>query len=155
LRPILSGGVSIVNARSVARERGIDIVETLSSRARDFTSLVSVKLHSDDGEAWVEGTVFDRENLRLVSVNGVAVEAPLAGPMLIMANDDQPGVIGAVGTILGTHRVNIANFALGRLGRSAMGVVNLDEEGDVAVDQAVAEIRRVPGITDAWVVRLG
>src|SRR5205807_9774392 len=77
LRPILSSGVSIVNARAAARERGIDIVETRSSRARHFTSLVSVKLHTDAGERWVEGAVFEPSSLRLISVDGVNVEAPL------------------------------------------------------------------------------
>ena len=58
--------------------------------------------------------MFEPNSLRLVSVRGVDVEAPLGGTMLIIANDDQPGVIGEVGTILGRHGVNIANFALGR-----------------------------------------
>src|SRR3954467_11358177 len=68
LRPILSSGVSIVNARAAARARGIDIVESRSSRPRDYTTLVSIKLHTDAGERWVEGTVFEPNNLRLVSV---------------------------------------------------------------------------------------
>ena len=113
LRPILSGGVSIVNARAAARERGIEIIESRSTRPRHFTSLVSIKLHTSDGERWAEGTVFEPNSPRLVSVRGVAVEAPLAGTLLIICNDDQPGVIGEVGTILGRHGVNIANFALG------------------------------------------
>src|SRR5262249_58612630 len=108
LRPILSGGVTIVNARTAAGERGIDIVESRSSRARHFTSLLSIKLHTDAGDRWVEGTVFEPASLRLVSIRGVDVEAPLGGTMLIIGNDDQPGVIGEVGTILGRHRVNIA-----------------------------------------------
>ena len=61
-------------------------------------------------------------------MRGVDVEAPLGGTMLIIANDDQPGVIGEVGTILGRHGVNIANFALGRSDTGAIGVVNVDEE---------------------------
>ena len=156
LRPILSSGVSIVNACAVARARGIDIVESRSTRARHFTSLLSVKLHTDAGERWVEGTVFEPGSLRLVSVQGVAVEAPLGGTMLIIANDDQPGVIGEVGTILGRHHVNIANFALGRGETGAIGVVNVDEDGDgpQTLDKAVEEIRRVPAIRQAWVIRL-
>src|SRR5690242_11361007 len=156
LRPILSSGVSIVNARMAARERGIDLVETRSSRARHFTSLLSIKLHTDAGERWVEGTVFEPTSLRLVSVHGVNVEAPLGGTMLIIANDDQPGVIGEVGTILGRHRVNIANFALGRHAGGAVGVVNVDEEtgGREALDEAAEEIRRVPAIREASVVRI-
>src|SRR5205823_8179147 len=109
LRPILSTGVSIVNARAAAKDRGIEIVESRSSRPRHFTSLLSIKLHTDAGERWVEGTVFEPASLRVVSVRGVNVEAPLGGTMLIIGNDDQPGVIGEVGTILGRHKVNIAS----------------------------------------------
>ena len=83
LRPILSGGVSVVNARAAAKERGIEITETRSTRARDYTSLVSLKLHTGDGERWAEGTVFEPNNPRLVSVRGVAVDAPLTGALLI------------------------------------------------------------------------
>jgi D-3-phosphoglycerate dehydrogenase / 2-oxoglutarate reductase len=157
LRPILSTGVSIVNARASARGRGIDIIESRSSRPRHFTSLLSIKLTTDAGERWVEGTVFEPNSPRLVAVRGVAVEAPLGGTMLIIANDDQPGVIGDVGTILGRHRVNIANFALGRNETGAVGVVNVDEDGGgpEALDAAVREIRRVAAIREACIVRLG
>ena len=156
LRPILSSGVSIVNARDAARDRGIDIIESRSSRARHFTSLVSLKLQTSAGERWVEGTVFEPNSPRLVSVRGVNVEAPLAGTMLLIANDDQPGVIGEVGTILGTHGVNIANFALGRGEAGAVGVVNVDEEASApgALETAVEAIRRVPAVREAWVIRL-
>ena len=156
LRPILSSGVSIVNARSAALARGIDIVESRSSRARHFTSLVSIRLTTDAGERWVEGTVFEPNSPRLVSVRGVDVEAPLGGTMLIMANDDQPGVIGEVGTILGRHGVNIANFALGRGESGAIGVVNVDEDPNAPeeLSNAVEELRKVPAIREAWVVRI-
>ncbi|OFW30967.1 MAG: phosphoglycerate dehydrogenase [Acidobacteria bacterium RIFCSPLOWO2_02_FULL_65_29] len=156
LRPILSGGVSIVNAVSAARDRGIEILETRSTRPRHFTSLVSLKVLTSDGERWVEGTVFEPNTPRLVSVRGVAVEAPLAGTMLIIANDDQPGVIGEVGTILGRLGVNIANFALGRGDAGAIGVVNVDEDGSApgALDSAIDAIRRIPAVRDAWLVRL-
>lgn len=153
LRPILSGGVSIINARAAARERGIEIVETRSSRPRHFMSLVSVKLHTDDGERWAEGTVFEPNSPRLVSVRGIDVEAPLAGTMVIISNEDQPGVIGEVGTILGKHGVNIASFALGRGEGGAVGVVNVDENG-ASLETAVDAIRRVPAVKEAWIVRL-
>ena len=155
LRPILSSGVSMVNARAVARTRGIDIVESRSSRSRHFRSLVSIKLNTDSGERWVEGTVFEPNSPRLVSVRGIEVEAPLGGTMLIIANDDQPGVIGEVGTILGRHRVNIANFALGRNASGAVGVVNVDEEpGGRTMDAAVEELRRISAIREVFLVRI-
>jgi D-3-phosphoglycerate dehydrogenase len=156
LRPILSGGVSMVNARAAARERGIEIVESRSTRQRHYTSLVSVKVQTSDGERWAEGTVFEPNSPRLVSVRGIAVEAPLAGTMLIICNDDQPGVIGEVGTILGRHGVNIANFALGRNETGAVGVVNVDEDAGApgALDRAADSIRGIPAVRDAWLVRL-
>jgi D-3-phosphoglycerate dehydrogenase len=156
LKPILSGGVSIVNARSAAKERGIEIVETRSTRARHYTSLVSVKIHMSDGERWAEGTVFEPNSPRLVSVKGIEVEAPLDGTMLIISNNDQPGVIGEVGTILGKHGVNIATFALGRNETGAVGIVNVDEEASKpgALDAALGAIRGIAAVKDAWLVRL-
>jgi D-3-phosphoglycerate dehydrogenase len=156
LRPILSGGLSIVNALTAARARGIDVIPSRSSRPRHFTSLLSVKLTTDAGDRWAEGTVFEPDSLRVVSLGGIAVDAPLGGTMLIIRNNDQPGVIGEVGTILGRHGVNIANFALGRRDRGAIGVVNLDADAtSAALAAAVRAIRQVDAVTDAFVVSLG
>jgi D-3-phosphoglycerate dehydrogenase len=157
LRPILSDNeVSIVNARSVARQRGIDIVESRSARSRHFTSLVSLKVLTSSGERWVEGTIFGQNSPRLVSARGVTVEAPLSGTILMIANDDQPGVIGEVGTILGRHRVNIASFALGRGDTGAIGVVNVDADAGTPgpLEGALEAIRKVPAVREAWVIRL-
>jgi len=157
LRPILHDqDVSIVNARAVAHARGIDVDESRSARARHLTSLIGVKLQTSDGERWVEGTVFEPNIPRLVSVRGINVEAPLSGTLLVIANNDQPGVIGEVGTILGKHGVNIASFALGRGEDGAVGVVNVDAEKSPpeALEAAVTAIRRAPHVTDAWLVRL-
>jgi D-3-phosphoglycerate dehydrogenase len=156
LGPILSRGVSIVNALEAARERGIDVVESRSSRPRDYTSLLSLKLRTDAGERWVEGTVFEPASLRLVSLRGVAVEAPLSGSLLIVENDDRPGVIGEVGSILGRHGINIASFALGRSEGRAIGVVNVDENpaGSEALGKAVEEIGRAAAIRTVSLVRL-
>jgi D-3-phosphoglycerate dehydrogenase / 2-oxoglutarate reductase len=147
----------MVNARAAARERGIEIIESRSSRARDFTSLVSVKLHTGSGERWAEGTVFEPNSPRLVSIDGISVEAPLSGgTLLVISNEDQPGVIGEVGTILGGHHINIASFALGRNDTGAVGIVGVDESSTPDVLDAAAEaIRRVPAIRAAWIVRLG
>jgi D-3-phosphoglycerate dehydrogenase len=157
-----SGGVTPVNARTVAAERGIELVESRSTRSRNYTSLISVKLHTDSGERWVEGTVFANGSRRLVLVDGVAVESPLEGTLLIIKNNDQPGVIGDVGTLLGRHKVNIANFALGRDPECridcAIGVVKVDEHPDtgssMVSDQVLAEIRAIPNVRSVWRVRL-
>ena len=155
-RTILSDAVTPVNARSVAEQRGIEIEESQSTRKRSFASLIGIKMQTSAGERWVEGSVI-RNEPRLVQLNGVNIEAPLEGTMLLMMNTDQPGVIGAVGTILGTHGVNIANFALGRTdaGAGAVGIVNVDDPSGHGIPKDVlAEIRKVKGVNQAWVVRV-
>ena len=151
-KPMLEVGVTPVNARNVANERGIEIIESKSTRPRNYTSLLSVKLHTPDGERWVEGAVFEKTSPRLVLLDGIGVEAPLGGTMVVVRNTDQPGVIGDIGTILGKHRVNIANFALGRDGNSAVGVVIVDAES--VADHVLDEIRKVKGIREVRLVRV-
>jgi D-3-phosphoglycerate dehydrogenase len=154
LRTVLSSPVTPVNARSVAAERGIDVSESHSARSRSYTSLLSVKLHTAEGERWVEGTVVQGQP-RLVLLNGVQVDAPLDGSMVLMMNNDTPGVIGAVGTILGRHNVNIANFALGRNENGAVGVVTVDDPTHTALSPVVMqELRGIGAVKTAWAVRV-
>jgi D-3-phosphoglycerate dehydrogenase len=153
LRTVLSSPVTPVNARNVAAERGIDVSESHSTRARSYTELLSIQLHTEAGDRWVEGTVVHGEP-RLVLLNGVQVEAPVGGTMLLLMNDDTPGVIGAIGTILGRHHVNIANFALGRNDRGAVGVVTVDDATGTALSvEVLREIRAVPAVKEVWAVR--
>ncbi len=98
-----------------------------------------MKAHTPQGEHWVEGTVFGSDSPRVTSVDGVSVEAALEGTLLIIRNDDQPGVIGEVGTRLGRHGVNIGTFALGRSSTGAVGVVSVDEGDGAAVTETVLE----------------
>jgi D-3-phosphoglycerate dehydrogenase / 2-oxoglutarate reductase len=154
LRTIVSVPVTPVNARTVAAERGIEVIESHSTRPRSYTSLLSLKVNTDYGERWVEGTVVFGQP-RLVLLNGVQVDAPLDGSMLLMINNDKPGVIGAVGTILGRHGINIANFALGRSENGAAGVVTVDDPDGTAFSKAIMdEIRQIPAIQSAWAVRV-
>ena len=149
--PMLSSGVTPVNARAVAAERGIEIIESRSTRSRNYTSLLSVKLITADGERWVEGAVFERTAPRLVQMDGIGVEAPLDGTMIVIRNSDQPGVIGDIGTLLGRHKVNIANFALGRKGDSAVGVVIVDETAEIPL-AVLEEIKKINGIREVRLV---
>jgi D-3-phosphoglycerate dehydrogenase len=153
LRPILESGVTLVNARSIAASRGLEVEESRSERPRNYTSLISVKLRSEQGDRWVEGAVFERTTPRLVLVDGIAVEAPLEGTMIVMCNDDTPGVIGKIGTILGKHGVNIANFALGREADRAVGVVIVDETEPIPA-AVLDELRGVSAIREARIVRV-
>ena len=154
LRPILSSNVTVVNSRAIAAARGIEVIDSRSSRPRDFANLLSVKLQTTEGERWIEGTVFEGGGPRLTQLDGVDVEAPLEGTMLVINNDDQPGVIGDVGTILGRHHINIGSFALGRGRGGAVGVVTLDQDGgsDGEYARAIEELRSVRAIKDVRLV---
>jgi D-3-phosphoglycerate dehydrogenase / 2-oxoglutarate reductase len=153
LGPILTDRVTLVNALTTAKERGIHFQETRSTRVRSYNNLISVKLKTDAGEQWVEGTVLHKNHLHLVSLYGIDVDAPLTGDMLVMVNVDTPGVIGRVGTLLGDHSINIANFALGRSddSREAVGIVNVDSE--IPVD-LLRDIQALPQVKLARVARV-
>jgi D-3-phosphoglycerate dehydrogenase len=152
-KPLLSPGITVVNAAGVAAERGIEVVESHSTRTRNYASLISVRLRSGQGERWVEGAVSEQAMPRMVLLDGVRVEAHLEGTMIVTCNTDTPGVIGAVGTILGKHGINIAQFALGRDGDRAMGIVTVDEPTPIAED-VLNELRQVKAVREVRLVRL-
>ena len=104
-------------------------------------------------ERAVEGTVIEPGTPRLAGLDGVPVEANLAGTLVVTANDDRPGVVGGIGTTFGRHGVNIASYALGRRDDAhAVGVITVDESG--GLQAAVEEIQKLPAIREAAVVRL-
>lgn len=151
---ILSDTVTEVNARAVAKARGIDLIESSSTRLRSYRSLLSLKLTTSSGERYVEGTVVPGQGPRLVLLDGVPLEAPLTGTILLFENNDQPGVVGQLGTILGKHGINIANFALGRTeSGNAVGAVHLDEPTPIE-QHVLNEIRALKQLEAAWLVRV-
>lgn len=157
-KPILELGVTLVNARAVASARGIEVEETRSERSRNYTSLISVRLNGGDSSNGregriVEGTVFERTQPRLVMVDGISVEAPLEGTMIVLCNDDTPGVIGQVGSALGKSGVNVANLSLGRQGDRAVGVWMVDEPSPIQ-PAVLDELRRIKAVRDARIVRV-
>jgi D-3-phosphoglycerate dehydrogenase len=100
--------------------------------------------------------VFEKSGPRLVLLDGITIEAPLEGTLIVLRNEDKPGVIGDVGTVLGRLKVNIANFALGRNEDGAIGVVKVDERaaGDVNDQQVTSELSQIPAIKDVRVIRV-
>jgi len=106
---------STINATSVAAERGIRIHEEKDESYRGgAASVLTVELHTAAGSMGASATVIHGEQPRLLAFDGIDIETPLEGNLLVCRNLDVPGVIGKIGTILGEHGVNIANFALGR-----------------------------------------
>ncbi len=154
LTPILSEEVNAVSARKIAADRGISVVETISTRERDYSNLISIQLRSETEKEWIEGAILHEGNLRLVSVDGIPAETQLGDNVLFMRNDDIPGVVGHVGTILGQHQINIAGFVLGRTENHdhAVGVMTTDSRIPEDVLEKICEL---PAIRFAKVISLG
>jgi D-3-phosphoglycerate dehydrogenase / 2-oxoglutarate reductase len=110
-----SENVNRINAAAVAEERGIRVHEEKQESHRGGSaSVLTVELHTATGSSHASATVIHGEQPRLLEFDGIDIETPLEGNLLVCRNLDVPGVIGRIGSILGEHGVNIANFALGR-----------------------------------------
>ena len=153
LSPVLSGGVSYVNALTLAAERGITVEEGRSSEATAFSGLLRLTLHTDRERLTAAGTLIISDRPRLVEVDGVSIEASPSGHLLFFRNQDVPGVVGKIGTILGLARVNIAGIHLGRAeeGEKAVSIINVDSP---VLQETLAEIRALPEILLARAVEV-
>lgn len=153
LSPILDVAVNFVNAPLIARERGIEIVETKNKDSKDFASLISVKIKLESGEHEFGGTVFEKLGDRLVSIDGYRIDAVPTGWLLILSNIDKPGMIGKVGVFLGSHNINIASMDVGRIniGEKAVMVLNVDSP---VSKELLDKLVQIEGISSAVSVRL-
>jgi D-3-phosphoglycerate dehydrogenase len=173
--------VNRINAAAIAGDRGIRVQEDKKEFVTGGSgSVLKLVLHSSDGDTSASATVLHGSSPRLLSYDGIDIEAPLNGTLVAIRNHDVPGVIGRIGTILGEHSLNIANFALGRAstdparaaassagtatgsGRSqrvpqgqALAVVQIDVPSASAASGAVDALRKVEAIASVRLVQLG
>ncbi len=144
--------INLVNASLLAKEKGIRIDERRQETSGEFTNLVTVKVKNDK-EVSAGGTIIRERELRIVKINGFLVEAVPEGYLLICYNEDKPGIMGHIGTILGEKKVNIASMTLGRdrKGGQAITVLNLDQEID---NEVLKRIEDFPAIHSVKLVRI-
>ena len=128
LMPILQDEVNFVNAPVLARERGIEVKEIKTQDAGDFTSVIRVRVEAGRTAHRVAGTLHNRKEPRVIEIENFQVEILPEGSMMLILNEDKPGVIGAVGQVLGEHNVNIASMQCSREARggSALLILGLD-----------------------------
>ncbi|MDJ0641226.1 MAG: phosphoglycerate dehydrogenase [Erythrobacter sp.] len=140
-----SDTVNMVNAPYLAKERGLEVSEIRHEREGAFNTLIRVTVETSQGARSVAGTLFGNEAPRLVEIFGIGIEADLDGDMLYIVNDDKPGFIGRIGTLLGNHGINIGTFNLGRrdAGGEAVLLLSLDE---AMSPEVVSEAERVEGV---------
>lgn len=144
--------VTYVNAPLLLREKGIKLQELKNPSAGEFFTTITLEAKQSDVQVSITGTVVAGEP-RIVRIDGYAVEAQPEGHLLLAFNDDRPGLMGHIGTVLGKKSVNIASMTLGRKvkGGPAITVLNLDDGID---EQTITEIGKFPGIRRVKLVKL-
>jgi len=159
LNQVLEEKANLVNASAIASSCGLRVHETRKPRSSTggAGSVLSILVKTANDEHLVKGALLRGEAPRLLHVDGIDVEAPLDRNLIYLRNRDVPGVIGRIGTILGDHHINIADFSLGRKSaegkapREAIAVVHVD--GKVP-DAVLSELRKVPAMQQAKSVSL-
>lgn len=153
LKPSLEEGVNLVSAPTLLTERGIKVNVTTSSSSCDFSSLVTAKISTANGETVISGAVFGKNEPRLVDINGYGVEAILNEHILVLFGKDKPGFIGQIGSLLGSKNINIAHMTFGRkeIGGNTISILNVDA---VPPQDCLKEINRLNHIEGVYLIHL-
>lgn len=147
LSPLMES-VNMVNAPLVAKERDIHVSEVKHDRDSAYQTLITLTVETESQKRSVAGTLFAGQMPRIVDIKGIPMDAALAPNMLYLTNQDKPGFIGGLGTILGDAGVNIASFHLGRSveGGDAIALIEVDQAPDEAT---LDKVRSLPQVNQA------
>jgi D-3-phosphoglycerate dehydrogenase len=145
LEPILNENINYINAPIVAKERGIRVVESKSSEVKDFTSMISITIKTREEVSVIAGTIFGRQDPRIVRIGKFSMEVIPEGNMLVLYNYDKPGVIGNIGTTLGNNNINIARFQLSREQVDGQALVVLSTDS-VVPEEVLNKLLGLPNV---------
>jgi D-3-phosphoglycerate dehydrogenase len=153
LTPRLDQSVNFVNAEQIAQQRGIAIAATTHPAPADYTNLITFQASSATDEVSVSATLFSEKNQRIVSVNNFRVEFKPEGYVLFIINNDVPGVVGKVGTALGDHEINIAEYNLARNATrgKAMAIITVDS---ALGEKPLTALRSIAAVEEVKQIRL-
>ena len=128
LSSMIDQRVNMINADIIAKERNISFSHTYNNEDIPFLSLIKCVVKTENNSIEISGSVFDENHIRIVNIMGFDIDLNPTGSMLFVINKDIPGVIGNIGSLLGEHNVNIAEYHLGRIdnGDIAYGIIKLD-----------------------------
>ncbi|MBI3312109.1 MAG: phosphoglycerate dehydrogenase, partial [Candidatus Omnitrophica bacterium] len=153
LEPMVGENVNYVNASFIASERGVKVIEAKASSTEEFANLLTLEVRGNGSALAVQGTLSARREPRIVKIDRYFVEAAPTGYMLIVKNQDRPGLIGHLGTLLGKARINIAGMSNGRErpGGDAITVVSVDQE---VPSKILGQIKKLQHVLDAKLIKL-
>jgi D-3-phosphoglycerate dehydrogenase/(S)-sulfolactate dehydrogenase len=145
--------VNEVNAPAIARDRGLAVSEVRQPEAADYASTVGVRLEGSEGSIEIVGSVFGKRDPRIVRIDGFRIDAVPEGNLLALRNDDVPGIVGKIGTLLGTAGVNISRIHLSRtaVGGQAFSMINIDSPAPPSV---LDQLRGIPHVLSVAAIRL-
>ncbi len=151
LRPLLQD-INMVSAPVAARERGIKVEETRREQQGVYESYIRLTVVTERQERSVAGTVFSDGKPRIIQVKGIRMDAELAPHMIYITNEDKPGFVGDLGTLLGSNGVNIATFSMGRTAQGEDAVCLVEVDGGVP-DAVLAKLNTLPLVKQAKPLR--
>ncbi|MET0627111.1 MAG: phosphoglycerate dehydrogenase [Acidimicrobiia bacterium] len=156
LSPVLDEPVSFVNAPALAEARGLAVRETSSSSARDYVNLVELRGHSSTGSTHVAGTLYGKQDApRIVAIDDYIIDLAPSSHMLVVRNQDTPGMIGRVCSIVGIdNAINIDEFDLGKGPAGDKPLMVLSTSTPVS-PEVIAQVRALEGVVDAQAIELG
>ncbi len=153
LFPVVGDEVNYVNAPAMAASRGIHITEEKAASAEDFATLIRLTVRANNEENVVAGTIFGKYEPRLVRINKFRLEAIPEGHMLFIYNTDRPGVIGAIGTTIGSHGINIARMTVGQEKERGQNVILLTTDTPVT-PEALKAVKALEHVAMAYQLEL-
>jgi L-serine deaminase len=148
LSPFLGDTVGFVNAEKIAADRAVEVIRATHQRAREYPHLIGVELTGDRGSIEVAGTVLAEADPRVVRFRGFRLEFRPSGKLLVIQNQDVPGVVGKIGTLLGDAGANIAEIHLARETNKeiAIAVIRLDVEPEPELLENLADLPEVHSV---------
>ena len=152
LRPVMAGPINLVNARLVARERGLEVTVEREEETGGYKSLITLCTRTAEGRKVIAGTVFDGQP-RIVRMRDLDMEFTPEGYILVLSYEDRPGVVGKIGTLLGRLNVNIAAMQVGRRAKRGRAIVVLTLDEDLTPEQ-LAQLKADVEADFARLVRL-
>lgn len=153
LTPILEETVNFINAPVIAKERGIEVKEITTAEAGNYHSMLAIKIETSKRKSVVEGVLHGKQHPRIIKIDEFPVEVIPEGEMLVLSNNDKPGVIGNIGTLLGKNNINIARMQFGRVkpGGKSISVVSIDTP---VSNEILAEIKKLPNVLSVKQIHL-
>ena len=145
LTPILEETVNYINAPFIAKERGIEVKEITTDDAGNYHSMMVVKVRSGKKESTVSGVLHGKKEPRIISVDDFTVEIIPEGELLVLSNNDKPGVIGNIGMLLGRNNINISRMHFGRAARGGKAISVVSVDTPVSKD-LLTEIKKLPNV---------